>query len=243
MFKKTITLIGCIICFVACKQSYKHDASNSEAGESSNAISHVNLDSSKTSLKFGIYPTTTKNDFNANTYKDFDVLSYAGYAIDPFTGDAMHTNNWELSPVVDSLQHIGVDCILLATITDSTANRQFLNNMKAMATFIVNSSSKLAIQNAEGIHLQLDAVALADRHKLTNFVTMLATHTHKQGKYVVLSLPNTYPNAFDVKALSKYVDYYVLMPMSNTEAQDKVMKAYLNLGVPIELLQVVKPIE
>ena len=239
MTNSSVCLCICLMMLMSCK----HDAKANRADEDFNHTTQDSLDHNTTSLKFGMYNPYAKNGFNSSDYKNFDIVSYAGYDIDPDTGDAIDTHNWETTSVIDSLQGLGVDLLLLASSTGRSQNRQFLNNSKAVATFTVNASSKLAMQNAKGVHLHLDSIALEDLHKFTNFITMFSNHLHNQGYVVYLTLPNEFPNAFDTEVLNSRVDYYVLMQLSNSNPKDDLKNHYLNRGVPVQKLLVVDALE
>lgn len=236
MSKPFIILCLCFIILTSCK----HDSDKNSLEDHSHYNTHDTLNKNLAILKLGIYDPSTKTDFNSRDYEFFDIISFVGYEINPKTGEAIDTQDWETSTIIDSIQTRGMNLLLQATSKGLIRNHEFLNNSRASATFTVEVSSKVNIQNATGVHLHFDAVALADRERLSTFVVVLGKHLHLQGYRLFLSLPNTVANAFDITAMNPYVDAFVLMPLPDVNAQEALKTFYLKQGVPKEKLLFVK---
>lgn len=230
---KTIAILGiCFLMLSSCKPNSEKNSSEFNFNETL----YDSLKKNRKTLKFGIYNPNTNKTFNPSNYKHFDFVSFVGYDINPKTGEVINTEEWETSTVIDSLQARDIYCVLQATTSGINQNHEFLSNPKAMATFTVEVSSMLAIRNANGVHLHLEEIALADSERLSTFVAMLAQHLKKQGRMMFLSLPNANPDAYDVVALNPYVDAFLLMPLPDPKAQPDLKDYYLKRNIPEQKL-------
>jgi spore germination protein len=95
-------------------------------------------------------------------------------------------------------------------------------------------------QGYDGVNLDFEGIAPADRQAFTRFVGMAAAALHRQGYYLTLSVPaktqdqpdNAWTGAYDYRALGKEAD--LLMPMAyDQHSQDGPPGAVCRVyGVP-----------
>lgn len=94
-----------------------------------------------------------------------------------------------------------------------------LNSASARTRAIANLLTLVEANDFNGVNLDWEGIAPADRHQFTTFVQQLAVVFHRQGYYVTLSLPaetsdnpiDSWSGAYNYQALGQAADLLMIM--------------------------------
>lgn len=139
-------------------------------------------------------------------------LSYFGYSVNPNTGNAYSTYNWETAAVVDSALANGVSVNLCITLFSDHAT--FFGNSTAQQTLISNLINLVQLRNAHGVNIDFEAVPFSQKTALTNFVIDLSTQMKAAipNAHISIALPAVdWSGTFDVAAMLPHIDLFLIM--------------------------------
>ncbi len=99
--------------------------------------------------------------------------------------------------------------------SDQEATHLMLSNATARNTAIVQLAALAGTYGLDGLNIDFENVAPADRTLLTTFISMLAAKLHAAGKTLSVDVSpdrgTDWTEAFDYEALGQHADYLVLM--------------------------------
>lgn len=107
------------------------------------------------------------------------------------------------------IQNMNGSAVYHALLNDPVAARQAIDQMLSLCES----------EGFDGVNLDFEGIAPADRQAYTNFVAALSQQLHAYGYYVTLSVPaetqdepqNGWTGAYDYKALAKNADLLMIM--------------------------------
>lgn len=176
----------------------------------------TNKKSSKTcnlnKVVFGWHPYWMSG-YEANY--DWNLLSdfcYFSYVVDPATGNATTTNNWENSAAVTTALSQGVRVSLCVTLFSDHST--FFGNTTAQQTLITNLISLIQSRGAHGVNVDFEGVAVANKTAFMNFLINLSIQMHNANPNYILSVCTyavDWNNLFDENLIDQYIDYYTIM--------------------------------
>lgn len=206
---------------------------------------------------------------NGSAWKHYDFsmlwgISYFSYSIDPKTGSYKSIHEWKTTEMIDTAQAHGCKVFLSVSNFGSQNNATFLNNKKAQTTLMDSLTQLLALREADGINIDFEGVAKANKTQFTDFVVAISKRLKKENPNYQISLclyADDWNNIFDIKSLNASVDFYTLMgydyyggfskrtgpvtPFNTSETFGKGLKAsvqsYQNKGLQLNKLIVGLP--
>lgn len=145
----------------------------------------------------------------------WDLLSdlcYFSYEVDPATGNALTTHNWETASVIDTALAHGVKVHLCVTLF--SGHSAFFSNPQAQNTLTGNLINMLIARGAHGINLDFEAVPSSQQTGLTNYITLLSQALHAALPEAELSIAApavNWNNTFNMPAIAPWLDMVVIM--------------------------------
>ncbi len=180
-----------------------------------NNVSH-NKKSSKTctlnKVVFGWHPywmSGYEENYEWNLLSDF---CYFSYVVDPATGNATNTNNWEISAAVTTALSQGVRVSLCVTLFSDHST--FFGNTTAQQTLISNLISLIQSRGAHGVNIDFENVAVDNKIAFNNFLINLSIQMHNANPNYIVSVCTyavDWNNLFDENLIDQYIDYYTIM--------------------------------
>ncbi|MBD2867999.1 S-layer homology domain-containing protein [Paenibacillus sp. IB182493] len=99
--------------------------------------------------------------------------------------------------------------------SDQEATHQLLSSSLARTTAVTQLAARVSQYGIDGLNIDFENVAPADRSAFTKFITQLAAKLHAMGKVLSVDvspdLGTDWTEAFDYAELGKQADYMVLM--------------------------------
>ncbi|GGF89534.1 hypothetical protein GCM10010916_03580 [Paenibacillus abyssi] len=157
--------------------------------------------------------TSTIMNQLANT-QGLDIDSPTWFELADAEGTLTDTSDPALA---QTLRNLGIQLVpLVHNQFDPKLTSAFLRNNKAQAAFIKQLVSRLTALRANGINLDFESIAGADRDLYTSFVRKLTAAAHKEGLSVSIDLPRgslawNHLTAYDHEKLAGIVDYIIIM--------------------------------
>ncbi len=164
---------------------------------------------------FGWYPYWEKEFYKHINFSLLSTVSYFSYEVDPSSGEAISTHDWETTPLIDSIRTYSNKKILL-TVTNfgERNNNKFLKNSKSIDKLIRNLIKLLAKRKGDGICIDFEGVSKKDKDAYTGFLLTLSNELKKTNKdyQIYVTVPSVnWSEALDFKSLVQAVDKFVIM--------------------------------
>ncbi len=187
--------------------------------DSLNNISHKNI----VHKKGKVHPDTRTFGWhiysNGTSYKNYNFsmlwgLSYFSYSVQPETGSYKSIHQWKTTSLVDSAKAKGCKVFLTVANFGSNDNSVFLKNPQAQQTLIDSICSLLALRSADGINIDFEGVAKADKSNFMKFVIKISKSLKQDNPKYMVSLciyATDWNDIFDIDAIDKSIDFYTLM--------------------------------
>ncbi len=163
-------------------------------------------------IVFGWHPYWSNGLEDNYQWSYLSDLAYFAYEVDPSTGDALSTHNWENTAVVDSALSKGVRVHLTATLFGN--HDQFFGNQSAVQNLINNLVSEVAARNANGINIDFEGMGSDNKDDFTQFIADLRAAMDNVDTNWILSIclyAVDWNHVFDIPALVPNVDYFIIM--------------------------------
>jgi len=161
---------------------------------------------------FGYHPYWSGSAWQNYRWELLSDLCYFSYEVDPVTGNAVTTRNWESAPVIDTALARGVRVHLCVTLFSGHAT--FFSNPQARQTLTGNLISMILSRGAHGINLDFEAVPSSQQSGLTNYIAELsqALHLAIPGAELSIAAPAVnWNNTFDLPAITPWLDLIMIM--------------------------------
>ncbi len=164
---------------------------------------------------FGFYPHWEKDYYKEINFSLLSTVAYFSYEVDPKTGNAISTYDWETTPLIDSIKaQQGKKILLTVSNFGIYNNKKFLKNLTAIDTLIDNLIKLLAKRQADGICLDFEGVSKNEKSKYTSFLLNLSSRIKNANKnyQIYMTVPNVdWSKAIDFKAIDQAIDCFVIM--------------------------------
>jgi len=163
-------------------------------------------------LVFGYHPYWMNNAYINYQWHLLTDIAYFSYEVDPETGNAVTTNNWETTAVVDSAQANGVRTHLCMTLF--SGHGVFFNNPDAQQTLINNLINLVQLRNADGINLDFEAVPAAFGTDMVDFIVDLSIQysaVDPEGMLSIAMPAVDWSDIFNVDVLKDHIDIFFIM--------------------------------
>ncbi|WP_303315354.1 glycosyl hydrolase family 18 protein [Flavivirga abyssicola] len=163
----------------------------------------------------GWYPYWEKEYYKQLNFSLLSTVAYFSYEVNPKTGDAITTHDWETTALIDSLKAQPNKKILL-TVSNfgDTNNRKFLKNPDAIDTLISNLITLLSKRDGDGVCIDFEGVAKKQKSEYTGFLLTLSNRLKKANKdyEIYITVPSVnWSEALDFKAINQAIDRFVIM--------------------------------
>jgi len=163
---------------------------------------------------FGWYPHWEEDLYKSLNYSLLGTVAYFSYEVDPKTGKASKTYDWETTPLIDSLKANGKKALLSVTNFGTSNNRTFLKNDDAINTLIDELKSLLAKRNGDGICLDFEGVSKSHKDDYSKFILLLSQELKAANDDYLLymAVPSVdFEKSLDFGTLIPVVDRFVIM--------------------------------
>jgi len=164
---------------------------------------------------FGWYPYWEKEYYKQINFSLLSTVAYFSYEVNPKTGDAITTHEWETTALIDSVRaHTNKKILLTVSNFGEKNNRKFLRNPDAINTLIDNLISLISKRDGDGVCIDFEGVVKKDKSKYTGFLLTLSSRLKKENKNykIYITLPSVnWSKAIDFKAVNQAVDRFVIM--------------------------------
>lgn len=162
---------------------------------------------------FGWYPNWDTEYYKSLNYDLLTTIAYFAYEVNPQTGNASKSNDWNTTPLVDSVKKHGKKIMLTATNFGS-ANKTLLHNETATKTLINNLIKANQSRNANGICIDFEGLQNTESQLFVSFIRQLKLGLQKAdpANQLYITLPAVdWSSAFLTDSLEKYTDKFVIM--------------------------------
>ncbi len=203
---------------------------------------------------FGYHPYWMNNSWSGYQWNLLTDLCYFSYEVEPATGFAKTTNNFETAPVIDTALSHEVKVHLCVTLFSDHST--FFGNMQARRNLCSQLAEKVKQQGIHGINIDFEAVPSSQAIALTSFMQQLSQYLDSvvPGTQLSMATPAVnWSNTFDLPALASVCDFFMVMaydyywtlsqsagpvapiyPMENGYLYGvaRTVQYYLNEGIP-----------
>jgi chitinase len=163
---------------------------------------------------FGWYPYWETDYYKGLNFSLLTTLAYFSYEVDPKTGLAKTTHDWETSPAIDAALSNNTKVLLTVTNFGSTNNKQFLSNALAISTLVDEVKKLIKKRKAHGVCLDFEGVAKSQRSAYARFIVLLSQELKKENSnyLIYLTAPAVdWAKSIDFQTLEPVVDRWVIM--------------------------------
>lgn len=162
----------------------------------------------------GWYPFWEEDLYKTLNYSLLTTVAYFSYEVDPRTGKATTTHNWETTPVIDTLLKKDKRVLLTVTNFGNSNNKKLLKNNKATATLVSEIVRLLNMRGAHGVCIDFEGVMKSQKNDYSRFITLLYQELKKENKnyLIYLTVPAVdWEKSIDYDALLPLVDVFTIM--------------------------------
>lgn len=163
-------------------------------------------------MVFGYHPYWAGNQYLNYRWNLLSDLCFFSYEVDPASGYAVTTHDWETAPVIDTAKAYGTRVHLC--VTSFKSHSLFFSNPQAQQQLISNVISLLKLRNADGVNLDFEAVPSSVHVAYNNFLVGFADSLHAAipGCLVSMATPAVdWDNDLDIPRLSAHFDFFMVM--------------------------------
>ena len=165
---------------------------------------------------FGWHPYWLQDAYKNYNFSLLSAVAFHAYFLDPTNGS--YTNpkpikEWKDTKMIDEAQKRNTRVLLSVYNNGADNNKAFLNNAAARTNFITIILALLKERKANGVHIEFDGLGSGEKQAFTDFILDLSSQLRKSVKdpWLTVSLPPiNFNDAYDVRALDKYVDLFIL---------------------------------
>ncbi len=163
-------------------------------------------------MVFGYHPYWAGSQYLNYRWNLLSDLCFFSYEVDPATGNATTTHDWETATVIDTAQAHGTRVHLC--ITSFRSHQLFFSNPQAQQQLISNTISLLKLRNADGVNLDFEAVPSSLSAYYNDFLVAFADSLHASipGCLVSMASPAVdWDYDLDMPELSEHLDFFMIM--------------------------------
>jgi spore germination protein YaaH len=165
-------------------------------------------------IVYGYHPYWCGSAYKSYNFSLLSRVAFFGFQVDPLTGSFTTIHDWPNTEFLAYAHRNGCKVDICITNFDKDNNAQFLNNDKAQISCINNIIIILKKGGGDGVNIDFEGVALAEKEKLTDFIHKLAVQLKQINPSFKLTM--TIPaidreGVYDIKALSESVNLFILM--------------------------------
>lgn len=163
-------------------------------------------------MVFGYHPYWAGDQYLNYRWNLLSDLCFFSYEVDPATGNALTTHNWETAPVIDTARAHGTRVHLC--ITSFRSHQLFFSNPGAQQQLISNTINLLKLRGADGVNLDFEAVPSSVSMAYNDFLVTFADSLHAAipGCLVSMASPAVdWDNDLDISLLSAHLDFFMVM--------------------------------
>ncbi|WP_192822388.1 glycosyl hydrolase family 18 protein [Rufibacter sp. LB8] len=162
---------------------------------------------------FGWHPSWLGTNYRAYDYSNLHTIAYFSYEVNPATGGYKTIHSWLTTDLVTIAQQAGTKVVLTVTNFDNANNATLLNSPAAKANLINQLITLVKARNANGVNIDFEGVAVAQRDSLTKFMNQLGArfHTEIPGSRVSIALPAIqWIEVFMVAQMTQVDDFLIM---------------------------------
>ena len=177
-------------------------------------ISKMSLKKGNRREVFGFHVHWNDNLKDDYFYNQLSAIAYFACELDPYTGGMKNEWNWKSTKIVDLAAKSDTRVYLTVinyTATTSKKNKIFLNNAEAQKNSLEVISDLLAMNNAHGVIIDFEGISESNRSDFTAYIQKLSERLGDMNKTVVVALPWNKSEAFDIRGMKDYVEYFIIM--------------------------------
>ncbi|EAY25106.1 glycosyl hydrolase family 18 protein [Microscilla marina] len=165
---------------------------------------------------FGWHPHWMKDAYKNYNFSLLSAVAFFSYQLDP--GSGTYTNpaaikEWKSTKMITEAKKYNTKILMSVYLGGAESNKAFLTNQAAQTNFIRIILALLKEREAHGVHLDFEGLGSDQKQAFTEFVLDLSSQLRKAVKnsWLTISLPPiNFDDAYDVRALDKYVNLFVL---------------------------------
>ena len=165
---------------------------------------------------FGWHPYWMQDAYKNYNFSLLSAIAFHSYELDPNSGSYANSapiREWKETPMIDAAKKQKTKVLLSVYSNGAENNKAFLNNAGARTNFIRIILALLKERKANGVHIDFDGLGVSEKQAFADFIVDLSSQIRKSIKdsWLTISLPPiNFKDAFDVRALDKYVDLFIL---------------------------------
>jgi spore germination protein YaaH len=165
---------------------------------------------------FGWHPYWMGDAYKNYNFSLLSAVAFFSYQLDPSSGT--YTNptaikEWKNTKMITEAKKSKTKVLLSVYLGGEEGHRAFLSNKAAQTNFIRIILALLKERDANGVHLDFEGLGSEQKQAFTEFVLDLSSQLRKAIKDSWLSIslpPINFGDAYDVRALDKYINLFVL---------------------------------
>jgi spore germination protein YaaH len=162
----------------------------------------------------GWHPYWQGETWNTYDFSNLSTVAYFSYEVNPSTGGYSTIRSWETTGLIEAAHAAGTKVVLTVTNFGNANNASILNNATRRETLITTLISVVKARNGDGVNIDFETVASAERAALTSFMNTLSDRFHAEipGSRVSIALPALFSttNAFDVAGMTQVDDFLIM---------------------------------
>ena len=163
-------------------------------------------------ITIGWHPYYLEEAYKSYDFSILHTVIFQGYEWNGDNTEAV-IDEWYETEMVDAAKAAGCKVFFSAANTGALRNKYFFDSLDLQYEFMDEIFSYLKMKDADGIELDFPAVSAEDRTDFTNFIKTfyirLKQINPEAGLYVSLPFMDK-NNAFDIRAISPFVDLFIL---------------------------------
>ncbi|MEM8998636.1 MAG: glycoside hydrolase family 18 protein [Bacteroidota bacterium] len=162
----------------------------------------------------GWYPHWEENLYKNLNYSLLSTVAYFSYELDHKTGNPITANDWETSPLIDSVKANGKKILLTVTNFGTKKNKKFLKNGTAINTLVSRLKDLLALRNGDGICLDFEGVEKGEKDDYSKFILLLSQELKTANKDYLLymAVPSVnFEKSLDFGTIVPVIDRFLIM--------------------------------
>ncbi len=185
------------------------EINSSDLALPSDDISTLNIKS----FGFHVY-WASKNSYLSYNYSALTHIGYFSLEVDTATGKISNSRGWESTAMVSYAHSKKVKISPVLTLFGAESNKAILKNPSKRDTLIDAVIKLIKQRGGDGVNIDFESVASAEKDDLVSFVSSLKTKLKAAlpKTEISLCLPAVdWNNSFDVVKLSEHVDFFIMM--------------------------------
>lgn len=161
---------------------------------------------------FGYHPYWMNSSWSQYQWNLLSDLCYFSYEVEPSTGDALTTNNFETATVIDSALWHGVKVHLCVTLFSRHA--EFFASSQARRNLYTRVAEKILQRGIHGINIDFEAVPSSLASNFTSFMQELRQYMDSAAPGTEISMATpavNWSNTLNLPLLNQVCDFFIVM--------------------------------